>query len=235
MFFSEDRILYEDNHILIVNKLPGELVQKDKKNDISLEDLLKIFLKYKYNKPGNAFLGVIHRIDRPVSGALIFAKTSKALVKLNEMNKNHQIKKVYIALTKNFTLNNTSGTLKNYLIKDSKLNISKIFNSPIKGAKEAILYYNVKKYKDIYVWKITLETGRHHQIRAQLGAINCPIILDKKYGYQTNKITKKIYLHSFNIEFIHPIKKENINIIAPFPKDKLWNKVNFFLKSSNNF
>ncbi len=218
-----ERILLEDNHLLIVNKMPSEIVQGDKTGDEPLSESLKKFLKEKYNKPGNVFMGVVHRLDRPVSGAVIFAKTSKALTRLNNMVKERAIKKNYWAIVKDPPPNET-GTLKHFLVRNQKKNKSFAYKKPVPNSKEALLSYKmIAASKDYYLLEIDLHTGRHHQIRAQLAAIGCPIKGDLKYGFSRSNPDASISLHAIRIEFIHPIKKEPVIITAPPPQDTLWN------------
>ena len=219
----EDRILYEDNHLLIVNKLPSEIVQGDKTGDEPLSESLKKYLKKKYNKPGNVFLGVVHRIDRPVSGAVLFARTSKALTRLNKMVKDREIKKTYWTIVKNSPPGN-EGTLKHFLVRNQKQNKSYAYNKPVENSKEAVLKYRViSKSKDYFLLEIDLLTGRHHQIRAQLAAIGCPIKGDLKYGFPRSNKDASISLHSVKLQFVHPVKKEKLTITARPPDDVLWN------------
>ncbi|MCC7050449.1 MAG: RluA family pseudouridine synthase [Bacteroidia bacterium] len=228
--FPEERILFEDNHLLIVNKLPGELVQKDTEQTPALEDVLKEYLKEKYQKSGEAFLGVVHRLDRPTSGIVIFAKTSKALTRLNEDFKTRNIKKIYWAVVKNKPRLDKEK-LTHYLLRNSKNNTSKAFNKEIKGSKLAELIYTVINSSDnYYLLEIELLTGRHHQIRAQLAAINCSIKGDLKYGSPRSNNDGSIHLHAQKVVFTHPVKKEEITIVASPPNDNLWN----FLKTVEN-
>lgn len=222
---TENQILFEDNHIIIINKKAGQLVQGDKTGDISLLDEVKSYIKQKYSKPGNVFAGLVHRIDRPTSGIVIFAKTSKALTRLTEMIKNREIKKTYWAVVKKNEIPETQR-LVHYLKKNEKNNKAIIFNtsSAQSGSKEAILTYKIIKRSDHYLLlEIDLETGRHHQIRAQLSAIKCPIKGDLKYGADRSNSDGSIHLLARKIEFIHPIKKEKIVLEAPVPEnDNLW-------------
>lgn len=222
---TENQILFEDNHIIIINKKAGQLVQGDKTGDISLLDEVKSYIKQKYSKPGNVFAGLVHRIDRPTSGIVIFAKTSKALTRLTEMIKKREIKKTYWAVVKKNEIPETQR-LVHYLKKNEKNNKAIIFNtsSAQSGSKEAILTYKIIKKSDHYLLlEIDLETGRHHQIRAQLSAIKCPIKGDLKYGADRSNSDGSIHLLARKIEFIHPIKKEKIVLEAPFPEnDNLW-------------
>lgn len=222
---TENQILFEDNHIIIINKKAGQLVQGDKTGDISLLDEVKSYIKQKYSKPGNVFAGLVHRIDRPTSGIVIFAKTSKALTRLTEMIKKREIKKTYWAVVKKNEIPETQR-LVHYLKKNEKNNKAIIFNtsSAQSGSKEAILTYKIIKRSDHYLLlEIDLETGRHHQIRAQLSAIKCPIKGDLKYGADRSNSDGSIHLLARKIEFIHPSKKEKIVLEAPVPEnDNLW-------------
>lgn len=222
---TENQILFEDNHIIIINKKAGQLVQGDKTGDISLLDEVKSYIKQKYSKPGNVFAGLVHRIDRPTSGIVIFTKTSKALTRLTEMIKKREIKKTYWAVVKKNEIPETQR-LVHYLKKNEKNNKAIIFNtsSAQSGSKEAILTYKIIKRSDHYLLlEIDLETGRHHQIRAQLSAIKCPIKGDLKYGADRSNSDGSIHLLARKIEFIHPIKKEKIVLEAPVPEnDNLW-------------
>lgn len=217
-----ERILYEDNHLIVVNKLPSEIVQGDKTGDTPLSEDLKLYLKEKYNKPGNVFVGVVHRLDRPTSGVVMFAKTSKALSRLTVMMREREVKKTYWAIVKN-TPKFPQGTLTHYLVRNPARNRSTAGFSPVTGAKQAILdYKTIAKSKDYYLLEIDLKTGRHHQIRAQLSAINCPIKGDLKYGFPRSNPGASISLHARYLSFIHPVSKEEINITANPPSDPLW-------------
>lgn len=216
-------ILYEDNHILAVNKRFSEIVQGDITGDVSLDKLLKQYLKEKYNKPGNVFLGVTHRLDRPASGVLLFAKTSKALTRLNEMFRNNTIQKTYWAIIKN-TPATQSGELCHYLVKNQKQNKSYCYDKEVKGSKKAELSYTVLgKSTNYHLIEIQLKTGRHHQIRAQLAQIGCPIKGDIKYGFPRTNDYSGIALHARKVEFVHPVKKQPVLITADPPtEEKLW-------------
>lgn len=217
------RILYEDNHLLIINKLPSEIVQGDKTGDVPLSDILKRYLKVKYNKPGEVFLGVIHRIDRPVSGAVVFARTSKALARMNEMVKNREMNKIYWAVVGNQPPEN-EGNLVHYLRKNEEKNKAFVYNHPLANTLRAELNYKVLSVSDKYfLLEIDLITGRHHQIRAQLAAIGCPVKGDLKYGASRSNPDGSIHLHSRYISFVHPVKKEVLSIYAQPPDDPLWN------------
>ena len=219
----KSQILYEDNHILIINKNVGQLVQGDKTGDKSLLDLIKSFIKERDQKPGNVFLGLVHRIDRPTSGLVIYAKTSKALSRLTQMVKNREIKKIYWAIVPKEIIPQ-SQTLTHYLKKNEKNNKAIVYNKETDGAKKAILNYQIIKTLDNYMLlEIDLQTGRHHQIRAQLSKIGVPIKGDLKYGAPRSNPDGGISLHARCLEFIHPVSKEQINITAPTPeKDNLW-------------
>ena len=221
--FTPNDILYEDNHLLVVNKRVGDLVQPDKTSDDALENYLKAFLKVRDHKPGDVFLGVVHRIDRPVSGAVLFAKTSKALVRLNEMIREGAIQKYYWALVENRP-QAEEGSLKHYILRDGRTNRSKAYAQPKADAKEARLNYVMKGAGTHYtLLEVALLTGRHHQIRAQLSAIGCPIRGDLKYGAKRSLPGGGISLHSRRVCFDHPIRHELVEVTAPVPKgDNLW-------------
>ncbi len=216
-------ILFEDNHIIIVNKKTGDLIQGDKTGDKPLSDILKEYIKEKYNKPGNVYLGVVHRLDRPTTGVVIFAKTSKALERLNKMLRDKLIHKTYWAVVKNKPVK-PSATLVNYLRKNPKNNKATVFNKETKDTKKAILHYTTSKVLDNYfLLEIDLETGRHHQIRSQLSNINCPIKGDLKYGFNRSNKDAGIHLHARKIAFTHPVTKNEVAITAPTPNDPIWN------------
>jgi 23S rRNA pseudouridine1911/1915/1917 synthase len=216
-------ILFEDNHLLIVNKKSGDIVQADKTGDKPLSEVVKEYIKEKYNKPGDVFLGVIHRLDRPTSGIIIFARTSKALERLNKMLRERNVSKTYWAVIKN-NPKNTKDTLIHFLKKNPKNNKSTVFKKEAEGSKKAILHYTIiKNLKNYSLLEIDLETGRHHQIRAQLSFIGSPIKGDLKYGaYRSNK-DGSIHLHARKINFTHPVSKKIITIIAPVPNEVIWN------------
>lgn len=217
----EKQILFEDNHIIILNKLSSQIVHSDKTGDVSLEEMVKHYLKTKYNKPGNVYCGLVHRLDRPVSGVVMFAKTEKALVRLNKMMKEHQIHKTYWAIVRNNNIK-SKATLVNFLIRNEKQNKTYVTKDTNKG-KYAELDYEVLKKSDNYqLLKVNLKTGRHHQIRVQLSNIGCPIKGDLKYGFERSNKDASISLHARQLEFLHPVKKEQIKIIAPLPQDSLW-------------
>ncbi|MGB0166549.1 MAG: RluA family pseudouridine synthase [Luteibaculum sp.] len=214
-------VLFEDNHIIAVNKLAGELVQGDKTGDEILPDKVKAYLKKKYNKPGNVFLGVTHRLDRPTSGVVLFARTSKALSRLNQMFKQHQYNKIYWALVEGKVAE--AKGLKHYLKKNEKQNKSYVSNANESGAKLATLHFKPVQFLDHYtLLEVELETGRHHQIRCQLASTGSPIKGDLKYGAKRSNKDGSISLHARSISFEHPVTKEEIKIVAPPPKDPLW-------------
>lgn len=217
-------ILYEDNHLIVVNKASGEITQGDKTGDTPLPEKLKAYLKEKYNKPGNVYLGVIHRLDRPTTGIVVFAKTSKALSRMNELFRKDEVKKTYWAIVQNPPKQN-AGSLKHYLWKNEKQNKSYAYtsNREKKDAKLAILNYKLAATSDNYsLIEVDLETGRHHQIRCQLSTIGCTIKGDLKYGAKRSNPDGSISLHARSISFIHPISKEQVEVSAPTPDDKLW-------------
>ena len=218
-------VLYEDNHIIAVNKRVGDIVQGDKTGDNPLSEIVKSFLKKKYNKPNNVFLGVVHRIDRPASGVVIFAKTSKSLKRLNNMIKNSEIEKFYWAITKNKP-EKRNDTLVHWLRKNPKNNKSTHFKKETENSKKAILHYKIiKELKNYYLLELLLETGRHHQIRTQLSAIGCPIKGDLKYGYDRSNKDGGICLHAKKISFSHPVTKKKILISAPLFEHDIWKEL----------
>ncbi len=215
-------ILFEDNHIIVVNKTTSEIVQGDKTGDKPLVELLKEYLKEKYNKPGNVFCGVVHRLDRPVSGVVIFAKTGKALTRLNDMVRNHEMKKTYWAIVKNVP-QQSEMTLKHYLVRNEKQNKSFAYDKEVKDGKFSELSFKMLASSDTYhLLEVDLKTGRHHQIRCQLAKIGCPIKGDLKYGFARSNPDGGISLHARKISFIHPVTKAEMTFVAPAPKDKLW-------------
>jgi len=215
-------ILYEDNHIIALNKKVSELVQGDKTGDISLDIQVKDYLKKKYHKHGNVFLGVVHRLDRPASGVLLFARTGKALTRLNDLFRNNEINKKYWAIVKNKPTSR-SGLLTHYLVRNQDQNKSYAYDKLVPNSKEARLRYEIHARSDRYfLLAIDLYTGRHHQIRCQLSKINCPVKGDLKYGYERSNTDSGISLHAREIQFIHPVKKEPLHIIAPVPDERLW-------------
>ena len=218
----KSRILFEDNHLIIINKLPGELVQGDETGDVTLADKVKEYLKVTYNKPGNVYLGIPHRLDRPTSGIVVYTKTEKALIRLNEAFKGSSVKKTYWAVVDNMPKKSES-TLIHYIVRNSANNKSVAYPKEIKGSKLAKLDYKVIGKSDkYYLLEIALHTGRHHQIRAQLAAIGLHIKGDLKYGFPRSNPDGGIHLHARKIVFTHPVKKEELTIIAPPPHDPVW-------------
>lgn len=215
-------ILYEDNHLIIVNKEASEIVQGDKTGDKPMSEMVKEYLREKYNKPGNVFCGVVHRLDRPTSGVIIFAKTSKALARLNKMFKDDDVEKGYWAIVQNRP-RKRNETLTHYLIKNERINKSSAFDSEKPNTKKAIMHYSLIAQSDNYfLLQVNLETGRHHQIRVQLSKIGSPIKGDLKYGAKRSNRDGSISLHARSISFIHPVSQKKIEVIAPVPDDILW-------------
>ena len=216
------QVLFEDNHLIVINKRPGDLVQGDKTGDEHLSEVVKEYIKDKYNKPGNVYLGVVHRLDRPTSGIVLFSKTSKALPRLNKLFKDKEAKKTYWAVVKNAPPKE-KGTLVHYMKRNPKQNKSYAHFKEVPESKKAILDYSILKQLDnYYALEIDLHTGRHHQIRSQLSAIGCPIKGDLKYGFDRSNKDASIHLHARKLSFIHPVKLEQITIIAPLPDDSIW-------------
>ena len=216
------QVLYEDNHLIIINKRAGDLVQGDKTLDTPLSEIVKEYIKETYHKPGNVFLGVPHRLDRPTTGIVIFTRTSKALERLNAMLREKRIQKTYWAIVKQ-TPKHEKDTLVHFLRKNARNNKSSVFRNEIAGSKKGILHYRLLKKLDRYfLLEIDLETGRHHQIRAQLSFIGCPIKGDLKYGFSRSNSDGSIHLHAREVSFIHPVNKEKIHLKASLPKDPVW-------------
>lgn len=217
-------VLHEDNHIIIINKRSGDIVQGDKTKDTPLSDVVKNYIKKKYNKPGAVFLGVTHRLDRPTTGVVVFAKTSKALTRMNALFFNKEINKTYWAIVKTKP-NDLKGSLINWLKKNPKNNKSTAYPNQIDKSKKAILHYELIHSMDRYhLLEVKLETGRHHQIRSQLSFIGSPIKGDLKYGFDRSNHDGSIHLHAQKISFTHPVSKQKISIIAPTPNDPLWSE-----------
>ena len=222
---SNLQILHEDNHIIVINKRVGDIVQGDKTGDKPLSDIVKEYIKDKYNKPGDVFLGVVHRLDRPTTGIVVFARTSKALERLNKMFSERETQKTYWAVVKNKPPK-TEDKLVHFLKRNEKNNTSKAHLKEVPESKIASLDYKIIKELDNYfVLEINLHTGRHHQIRAQLQAIGCPIKGDLKYGFDRSNPDGGIHLHARKLVFAHPVSKENIEIIAPTPSDSIWKSI----------
>lgn len=218
-------VIYEDNHLIAVNKTCNEIVQGDKTGDTPLSDMLKAWLKEKYCKPGNVFVGVTHRLDRPVSGVVLFAKTSKALPRMNDMFRNGEVKKTYWAIVKNRPPQE-EGDLVHWLVRNEKQNKSFAYTSEKPDSKKAVLHYKLIAISDNYcLLEIDLKTGRHHQIRCQLAKMGCPIKGDLKYGADRSNKDGGISLHSRSAEFIHPVSKQPVRIVAPVPDDNLWQSI----------
>lgn len=216
-------VVYEDNHIIVVNKTASEIVQGDKTGDTPLSEMVQQYLKEKYNKPGNVFIGVTHRLDRPVSGLVVFAKTSKALARLNDMFRNGEVKKTYWAIVKERP-EELEGELVHWLVRNEKQNKSYAYEKEKPGAKKAILHYKTIGHSQNYhLLEVDLKTGRHHQIRCQLAKMGCPIKGDLKYGSPRSNPDGSICLHARRVKFIHPVSKQEIDLTAPVPSGNLWN------------
>jgi 23S rRNA pseudouridine1911/1915/1917 synthase len=217
------QVIFEDNHLIVINKRPGDIVQGDKTGDMPLSEVVKLYLKEKYNKPGEAYLGVVHRLDRPTSGIVVFSKTSKALSRLNKAFANRDTHKVYWAIVKNIP-KSESARLVHYLKRNTKQNKSYAHIKPVEDSKEAVLsYQRIQSLDNYHVLEITLETGRHHQIRSQLSAIGCPIKGDLKYGFDRSNKDASIHLHAKKLTITHPVRKEDISFEAKLPDEVLWN------------
>jgi 23S rRNA pseudouridine1911/1915/1917 synthase len=222
---SNLQILHEDNHIIVINKRVGDIVQGDKTGDKPLSEIVKEYIKDKYNKPGEVFLGVVHRLDRPTTGIVVFAKTSKALERLNKMFSERATQKTYWAVVKNKPPKNEDNLI-HFLKRNEKNNTSKAHLKEVPESKKASLDYKIiKELNNYFALEINLHTGRHHQIRAQLQAIGCPIKGDLKYGFDRSNPDGGIHLHARKLHFMHPVSKEEITIIAPTPKDVIWNAI----------
>ncbi|MCZ8197041.1 MAG: RNA pseudouridine synthase [Flavobacterium sp.] len=222
---SNLQILHEDNHIIVINKRVGDIVQGDKTGDKPLSEIVKEYIKDKYNKPGDVFLGVVHRLDRPTTGIVVFARTSKALERLNKMFSERETQKTYWAVVKNKPPK-TEDKLVHFLKRNEKNNTSKAHSKEVPESKIASLDYQIiKELNNYFVLEINLHTGRHHQIRAQLQAIGCPIKGDLKYGFDRSNPDGGIHLHARKLAFVHPVSKENIEIIAPTPSDSIWKSI----------
>lgn len=220
------QVLFEDNHLIIINKRVGDIVQGDSTGDKPLSEVVKEYIAEKYHKSGKVFLGVVHRLDRPTSGIVIFARTSKALERLNKMLRDKVIKKTYWAIAQKATIKE-SDTLTHFLKKNPKNNKSTAFKKETEGSKKAILHYHIIQKLDRYfLLEIDLETGRHHQIRCQLASMGCPIKGDLKYGFKRSNKNGGIHLHARKIQFTHPVSKEEINITSPLPADTVWQLCN---------
>lgn len=215
-------VVYEDNHVIVVSKTASEIVQGDKTGDTPLSETVKQYLKEKYGKPGNVFIGVTHRLDRPVSGLVVLAKTSKALARLNEMFRTGEVKKTYWAIVKNMP-EEPEGELVHYLVRNEKQNKSHAYEREVPHSKKAVLHYRLIARSDNYhLLEIDLKTGRHHQIRCQLAKMGCPIKGDLKYGAARSNPDGSICLHARRVQFVHPVSKEPIDLEAPLPAGNLW-------------
>lgn len=221
---AEEDILFEDNHYIVINKRAGDLVQGDKTGDTSLDQMTKDFIAKKYAKLNGAFLGVAHRLDRPVSGIVLFAKTSKGLERINRLFKSRDMFKIYWAVVRKRP-ENMEGSLVHWLVKDAKKNVTKAYNQEVKGSLRAELEYKlIAELNGYYLMEINLITGRPHQIRAQLSALGCPIVGDNKYGYPRGSLRRSICLHARRLDFLHPIKNEPVSIFAKLPEDGFWER-----------
>ena len=221
-------VVYEDNHIIVVNKTASEIVQADKTGDTPLSETVKQYLKEKYHKPGNVFIGVTHRLDRPVSGLVIFAKTSKALTRLNEMFRAGEVKKTYWAVVKNAP-KESEGELVHFLVRNEKQNKSYAYDKEVPNSKKAVLDYRlIGRSDNYYLLEVDLKTGRHHQIRCQLAKMGCPIKGDLKYGSPRSNPDGSICLHARRVRFVHPVSKELIELKAPLPEGNLWKGFELF-------
>jgi len=225
---TDKDILFEDNHLIAVNKRAGDIVQVDETGDDPLDEKVKRYLARKYNKPNGAFLGVVHRLDRPVSGVILFAKTSKALDRVNAMFKGREMKKTYWAVVRNRPVPE-SGNLVHWLVKNPQKNVTKAHNKEVVGGLRSELNYKLLgELNGYYLIEVDPITGRPHQIRVQLSTLNCPIVGDNKYGYPRGSLKKSICLHAKRLQFIHPVKKEPVDIKAPLPNDGFWDKFEIF-------
>jgi 23S rRNA pseudouridine1911/1915/1917 synthase len=227
---TDSDILYEDNHLIAVNKRAGDIVQVDDTGDESLDEKVKKYIAKKYNKPNGAFLGVVHRLDRPVSGVILFAKTSKALERINKLFKGREMHKTYYAIVRKRP-QPEAGNLVHYLIKNPQKNVTKAHDKEVAGSQRSELNYKLVGEKEgYYVIEVDPITGRPHQIRVQLATLGCPIVGDNKYGYPRGSLRKSICLHARRLQFTHPVKNEPIIIVAPLPKDGFWEKFEGLIK-----
>jgi len=228
MPITDKDILFEDNHLIAVNKRAGDIVQIDDTGDEPLDEEVKKYLAAKYNKPNGAFLGVVHRLDRPVSGVILFAKTSKALERINLMFKSREMKKTYWAVVRNRP-QPTEGNLVHWLVKNSQKNVTKAHDKEVAGSQRAELNYKlIGELNGYYLIEVDPITGRPHQIRVQLSTLDCPIVGDNKYGYPRGSLLKSICLHARKLQFTHPVKKEPVSIFAPLPQDGFWERFEGF-------
>jgi len=228
MPITDKDILFEDNHLIAVNKRAGDIVQIDDTGDEPLDEQVKKYIAAKYNKPNGAFLGVVHRLDRPVSGVILFAKTSKALERINLMFKSREMKKTYWAVVRNRP-QPTEGNLVHWLVKNSQKNVTKAHDKEVAGSQRAELNYKlIGELNGYYLIEVDPITGRPHQIRVQLSTLDCPIVGDNKYGYPRGSLKKSIRLHARKLQFTHPVKKEPVSIFAPLPQDGFWERFEGF-------
>ena len=228
MPITDKDILFEDNHLIAVNKRAGDIVQIDDTGDEPLDEQVKKYIAAKYNKPNGAFLGVVHRLDRPVSGIILFAKTSKALERINLMFKSREMKKTYWAVVRNRP-QPTEGNLVHWLVKNSQKNVTKAHDKEVAGSQRAELNYKlIGELNGYYLIEVDPITGRPHQIRVQLSTLDCPIVGDNKYGYPRGSLKKSICLHARKLQFTHPVKKEPVSIFAPLPQDGFWERFEGF-------
>ncbi len=231
---TDSDILYEDNHLIAVNKRAGDIVQVDDTGDKPLDEKVKRYIAAKYSKPNGAFLGVVHRLDRPVSGVIMFAKTSKALERMNELFKTRQMRKTYYAVVRNKP-GPAYGNLVHWLIKNPKKNVTTPHNHEVPGSQRSELHYRlVGELNGYYLIQVNPITGRPHQIRVQLSTLGCPIVGDNKYGYPRGSLRKSISLHARRLQFIHPVKKEPVDIIAPLPHDGFWEKFAYLVQAGDD-
>ncbi len=227
---TEKDILFEDNHLIAINKRAGDIVQVDETGDEPLDEKVKRYIAQKYNKPGAVFLGVMHRLDRPVSGVIMFAKTSKALERMNELFKSREMHKTYWAVVRTKPVPE-SGNLVHWLVKNQQKNVTAAYTKEVAGSQRAELNYKlIGELNGFYLIEVDPITGRPHQIRVQLSTLKCPIVGDNKYGYPRGSLKKSICLHARKLQFIHPVKKEPVAILAPLPKDGFWEKFEAFGK-----
>lgn len=228
MPIADKDVLYEDNHLIAINKRAGDIVQVDETGDQPLDEKVKVYLAEKYNKPNSAFLGVVHRLDRPVSGVILFAKTSKALERMNAMFKNREVKKTYWAVVRNKP-SKPSGTLINWLVKNTQKNVVTAHPNEVAGSQRAELSYRlIAELGGYYLLEVDPLTGRSHQIRVQLATMGCPIVGDNKYGYPRGSRKGSICLHARRLQFLHPVKKEPVKIFAKLPVDGFWERFEQF-------
>lgn len=228
MPITEADILYEDNHLIAINKRSGDIVQVDETGDEPLDEKVKKYIATKYNKPNGAFLGVVHRLDRPVSGVILFAKTSKALERMNAIFKNREVRKTYFAVVRNKPAR-VEGNLVHYLIKNPQKNVVAAYNKEVTGSQRSELDYKlIGEVGGFYLLQVNPLTGRSHQIRVQLSTMDCPIVGDNKYGYPRGSRKGSICLHARQLEFIHPVQKEPVKIFAPLPEDGFWERFESF-------